>query len=396
MKRFIRFSLVGVAAVLLASCGHKKPHIIDPELTRTVLVYMAADNTLSSYGMPNIDSMVSGAKGKAIAGQNLLVYFDPTNDVPKLYKISAQGKELVKTYPEQNSGSATTLRSVIDEVEKSYPSPSYGLVLWSHGSGWAPNALVMSAKSLRTSSEEPWWFGVPEEARQGPPTKSFGQDGSSWIELSDLIGAMHDHEFDFIMFDACYMGQVEVTYGLRNKADYLIVTPTETLADGFPYEKITPCLFGDELDLQTLCLRYYDFYKKHPNGGDWRSATVSMIRTSEMDALAARFKTLVAGKDEQIAGFNLSGIQRFDRYNKHTMFDLGAFATQVGDASPLAAFEAQLEKAVIFKRNTDAFIYGAGGFRITDYSGLSTYIPVSSYPDLNTYYQQTDWYKATH
>ena len=51
------------------------------------------------------------------------------------------------------------------------------------------------------------------------------------MEIDDLAKGLPDDLFDFILFDACYMASVECTYELRNKAEYILASPTETMAD---------------------------------------------------------------------------------------------------------------------------------------------------------------------
>ena len=71
------------------------------------------------------------------------------------------------------------------------------------------------------------------------------------MDLPDLAEVLSPYRFDYILFDACFMGSVEVLYELRHSARYFIASPAEILADGFPYHLILPYLIG-KLELEKV------------------------------------------------------------------------------------------------------------------------------------------------
>ena len=127
----------------MASCHCLSP---DEELQydRTVLVYMAAENSLSggNFHQQDIDEMLLA--GTDIPGNSrLLVYLDDTS-LPRILSIERQGgrrpviKVLHSFTAEHNSGDSETLRLVMEWMSANSPSQSYGLVFWSHGDAWLP------------------------------------------------------------------------------------------------------------------------------------------------------------------------------------------------------------------------------------------------------------------
>ena len=72
-------------------------------------------------------------------------------------------------------------------------------------------------------------------------------------------------DFDYILFDACLMSQVEVAYELRDTADYLILSPAEVMSAGFPYFKITKYLLSADNSEQNAinCLLYTSRHACH-------------------------------------------------------------------------------------------------------------------------------------
>ena len=175
------------------------------------------------------------------ANGHLVVYLDAPawseDTCPQLFSIR-QGKATpVKQYGRHNSASGEVLQSVIGDAMSMFPARSYGLVLWSHGTGWLPEGVYSDLP--RSAS--------PAAARP----QSFGRDGGSEIDVAALAEAM-PVKFEFIIFDACLMGSVEVLYQLRGKANTIVASPTETLVVGFPYDEVIPCLFTSPVYLACL------------------------------------------------------------------------------------------------------------------------------------------------
>jgi hypothetical protein len=147
----------------LWGCSNDEPC---PTPVRTVLIYMAADNSLSSFSYKNLESIVKGSSASALNGGNLLVYLDASDAAPQLLQIKAKSdgtiqKLAIKDYPEQNSADPIVMRGVFESVVSEFPAESYGLVLWSHGTAWLP-------------------YNVQ------PMLRSFGQDETSWMEIPEL------------------------------------------------------------------------------------------------------------------------------------------------------------------------------------------------------------------
>lgn len=195
-----------LVSFFLISCEDDYYSTIQKE---TVIVYMVANNDLSDEAFDDINEMEYFFEGKA---GNLIVYIDFGVEAPRIIKVCPdQSDKIVSgtviTYPHQNSASPTVLRAVIDDVMELYPSESYGLILWSHGTGWLPPAYNT--------------------------LKSFGLDENFEMDILDLEEAIPDKTFEYIIFDACLMESVEVVYQLRYKVPYILASPTEILANGF-------------------------------------------------------------------------------------------------------------------------------------------------------------------
>lgn len=372
--KYIAFILILFAGLL--SCEKEEVQISGPA-GRTVLIYMAADNSLNRYGYENITKILEGAGDKNLNGGNLLIYFDPIDSIPQLLQIVTDKKgiaqkKVIQTYPEQNSASVEVMNEVITSVTRDFPAESYGLLLWSHATAWLP-------------------YNV------GGMLRSFGEDRGNVMELSELTEALPDNVFDFILFDACYMANIEVAYAMRHKANYLIASPTETLAEGFPYDQIIAPMFSQKAALETICSRFYNYYNNQSS-----YATVSLTSTAHLDELAAMTKEIVQGKTDDIYALPIKEIQQLEylTYNRHALYDYDDFISRLATPEQYTAFRKLMDETVLYKNHTPRAIFAIGGgttLPINHYSGLSIYVPQKTLTSLNAWYKQhIVWYNAVY
>lgn len=359
--------------LFLTACSNETPEVSIAH--RTVLVYLAGDNNLSSYGSQNIQSMINGAGMNHLNGGNLLVYFDAADGAPLLLQIrehqdGSVHADTLQRYPEQNSMDPKVMRQVIDQVVQAFPAQQQGLVLWSHGTAWLPYPL---SNYLR----------------------SFGDDQGEVLSIDELASALPDHTFDFILFDACYMGSWEVLYELRDKADYLIASPTEVLADGFVYDYILQPMFRQPADLEQICRLFYNHYNSRT--GLSRSGAVALYDLQALPALADCCQTLLQGKESDLQAVLPSTVQTVDYLSAyhHFLFDLEDVIRQVATDPELEAFEQAMQQVILYKATTPYITFGYSGnpqIAMQHYSGLSLYLPQTNHSKLNDwYFRETAW-----
>lgn len=373
-----RIFLLILACAALFSCS--KSGDGDPA-ARTVLVYIAAANDLNTYANQNLQAMIRGYKS-VNSRNNLIVYLDNGSGAPRLLRVTKDGTQTVREYPDVNSTTATNLSTVIADVLNDFPAGSYGLILWSHANGWTPQGFPLATKTLMMA------------AGAYPPTRTFGNqtfDRRNYqIEIPDLAEAIPSGVFDFLITDACLMGGVETMYALRAKASYIITYPTEVIADGMPYERITPDLVSSG-PVETLCknisTKFFDYYNEQ--NGLYRSASVALIRTIRLDELASVVREAVRN-NPSAATVPLAGVQHYDLYTRPFMYDLDDFIKQIATDEQYTAFRAVLDKTIIYQAHTPYFF----SLPLVRCCGLSTYIPSDTYAPYNSYYYDTDWYKA--
>lgn len=126
---------------LLLVCGCHKENDTPVVLpARTLLVYLGGDNNLDAETYDKLVQIKNGWEDGTDG--NIIVYQDtPFKDSPRLMEIdgkSEKGYITIHTYDQENSASPQVLKRVINDVTRLYPAKSYGLIVFSHGSGWLP------------------------------------------------------------------------------------------------------------------------------------------------------------------------------------------------------------------------------------------------------------------
>lgn len=384
--RRIITGLVFLSGVLMmASCIMNSKY--DDKKNRTVLIYIGADNNLSNIANSNIYSMNS-CVSNGMDNDNLLVFVDRKDIPPVLLHVHNFKIDTVTVYSERDSTDPMVLREVVEDVVNNWESEHYGLVLWSHGTGWIPTKrLHYVAPGMNYIQSRSKAFAWEDRPGQSPKY--------SCMDLDGLVDAIPEGVFDYIVFDACYMGNVEVAYALRNKADYIVSSCYEIVSYGFPYHIITRDLMNGNL-IKT-CNEFHNYYNQ--KSGWERMAGISLVKTDELDSLANCFSKIIREYGDTIPNLNVTKVQRFDRFDHHVFYDLEDLIVKLDIRKDwLTEFRLQLERCIVCKFTTPYIFPGdADAIKVDSYCGLSVYIPISKYDDvgLNEDYRQTEWSRDT-
>ena len=378
----IRFLFCALAmALTLFSCKKAETEeIVVVKRPKTVLLYMVANNNLS-YDAENSISRLQNGYIPAEEG-NLLVYKHCAGMDPVLLHIKKgeQGTVVADTayrFPPRVSATKSALTQALNVTQALFPADSYGLILWSHGTGWIP--------PLASSSS------AAQEQRSGScPERTFGLDGKVELEIRDLAQAI-PYKLSFMLMDACFMGGIETAYEVKDSVDYYIGSPAEILTESFPYHKIMQHIFKSTPDYAAVCKEYYDYY--NAKTGSVRSATVALMDCSKLAEVAEVAKRVFDQYGERIASLDLSLLQPYFRGSSSKYFyDLKDLVDAIADASLSAEFAAALERAVPYKASTPYFIE----LPIRSFCGVSTYVPGNpADTKLADYYKQYKWNQAT-
>ena len=395
---------------------------------RNVLLYIAAGfNTLSNYLAEDIADLEAGT----LPGRNsstdpvLLVLSRLPRDpmvkdfslpsAPVLFRMYAgEGGEPVRDtlfrWGEETPVSyAATITEALQLTNDLFPGNRYGVIFSSHASGWLPpryydnpsvfesGSFAAPGSSVRRSSGSTSPEVFPPIDRQSfPPVKSVGMDNTEAgadnyeMDLDAFADAIPVH-LDYLIFDACLMGGIEVAYELRDKVDMVGFSQAEMLAEGFDYAHLSKYLLTKNPDPVAYCRSTFNYY--NTQSGIMQSATISVVDTRELDDLARVCNGLFQQYRTQIASLPGSKVQGYFQYNRHFYYDLKDILVQAGiSEEEEARLQNALDKCLLYKAATPSVL----GFSVNHYSGLSMYLPSMGSAYLDNYYRNhIAWNKAT-
>ncbi len=369
--------LVTAIFALLGGCVPDKIKHYD----NVVVLYMAANNNLDSYARENIAAMDNGYLPGKDDNTVLLLFKHLQGEDPVLVRIIRNGtsgseQKIIKEYSGNSSCDPDVLKDVLNTAADEFPSDSYGLILWSHSTGWLPPGYYDTHPESLINYIDPY-AGI---------VKSFGYDEGEEMELTDIADAI-PFKLNFMIFDACFNGGIETVYEFKDKSDYIVASPTEILATGFPYDKIMDPLLKYS-NLNEVCELFYQYYA-FDSGYD--SGTISLYNTKYAGELAEAARQIFSIYRSNIANIDLSSVQPYFRMGKHWFYDLNDMMNAIAPEGDLSAFRSALAKVVIGKWYTPSFL----DINILRYSGISTYLPKPADNELDTYYERYKWNSDT-
>lgn len=379
MKRLLFLLMAGL---LLAACSNEIPEGDRvPHRGRTILAYLVANNNLDADLKQNVVWMYE-SMAEMTDSCCLLVYYRPrvgdtAVESPVILEFLSDGRGNInertaavspdfktvfreavvrKTYEETADYNATdpaVMLQVFGDMRMAVPAESYGLIFGSHATGWMPADATVAGRA-------------------------FGIDGGYSInvpELRDVLAQSFggSSKLDFILFDACMMGAVEVAYELRDVADYCIASVMETPEDGFPYHTMFHYLCEPEVEFQSIC-NAFTYYYQHLWG------TCAAIDCRRLEALAdAVAGELHAHSDAE--GISLESLQQYGRrlssstdYTNFS-FDVEDFVRALNGGEVPDAFRRTLDAAVVAKSCVEGSRYDFPDIDRDRFCGIGMYLP---------------------
>lgn len=397
MKTKLYLLFFFVFPLFMSACRGDDP-MPDPPVDgkRTVLVYMAADNSinpLASFTDGDLEELKAGmASIDNTSDMHLLVYID--TGFPRLIEIENKGgtvvETIVKEYEDRNSCGVAETQEVFNDVfgNSLYKAESYGLIYWSHGEGWIPTPL--------------------------PSTRWIGNDktgGGHYMNIEDLKSVLQNApHFDFIMFDACFMQSVEVAYELRDCCDYYIGFPAENPGPGAAYDRMFPFIFqkGAAVEMAIGTFAAYDeiYTGKIGSNSNWTMGTaIDVLKSSELENLAAATANALSGvtADREVLR---SSVFDYDQRKVGSSYYVGYYdfvemmeKTCCGDEVVLDEWKQAYDAAsVCWKKTPMIYSMSVGMFSMKRANGVSHYIPSTATSAAaqaaNAAYRSTSWYSA--
>lgn len=401
--RHIVLLFAAAAMLFTAACRKSTPQENGP--TPHTLMFYFTGTQLSYYFSRNIDAAAEAIARNAAGNCRVLcLYQGSSRNSADIMELELENGTCVEkklaTYDMPPIVEGEDMTFFLSEMMRLAPAESYGLVMAGHATAWIPAETPSATAALRPRTALPAMDKYWQKAQSGIVTRYFGEiysdQASNHFEIDALADALTatGKKFRYILFDACFMANVESAYTLRGNADYIIGAPCEIIGDGFPYDDVLPHLLagnGRNSDIDGVCRAFYDYYASTYG----YSGSVAAIDCSQLEQLAAAMKSInTSGTMTEVDDAQL---QTYEGQILHIFFDLGDYVDKAcGDAALKASFAAQLTRCVPYKYTLPSFWsnYGvAGNYPVNTYSGLSTSAPADIY---GYEYTRTEWYKATH
>jgi hypothetical protein len=257
----------------------------------SVLTYIAAHNNLEQLGRASRRQILDvGSTEDVVHG----MLYDGSGGAAR-YVVGNAGavrtQEILGTF---NSGDPDALIETAKWFYEENPADRYGLVLWSHGTGWMPSEIAQVAHEARPAAEQDDAEAAeragssgslalfrstlrqilkPERQRQRAILFDDGTGQSlDTLELERVgraIAKLIGKPLEFLGMDACLMATLEVAYQLRDVVRYMVASPELVPGHSWPYSAIYGDLKlhpdQDGAALARLSVeRYVEFYAANP------------------------------------------------------------------------------------------------------------------------------------
>lgn len=412
----------------LVSCSDEA-FDVDSVNKQTILVFMPWTGSSSGTGLTyylrnNLDSISQAIiDSKGLSNSRLMVFFSESAGSSKLYEFQYDATQRtvnrieVKAYQGNSYNTADGFADILNEVRQRAEALNYSLIIGAHGCGWsyaddwtnypsrAKGSLDFGSESSSTQENEKPVMDVPTTFSFGddpnlPLTRFFGSvklDGYK-MDVTTLAEGIRQSgmKMQYILFDACYMGNAEVAYELKDVTNYLIASSSEIMGRGIPYRSIWRSLNSSTPSYSGIVSGVVNYYKS----SDTPYCNLAAIDCRQMDALAEVMKKI--NKTCSLnANVPLDSIQPLDGFKPSLSYDLKVYVDSLHPNAILKdEFTHQLSKTVKVTAHTDKaitslFVSSGELFNVKSYCGLSISDP-SQHPVAIKGREKTAWWKATH
>lgn len=404
-----RFLIVLLISLLAVSCGDRFSIDSNNRYKRVMILYSAGCNNLSGELTNDIADLKQGYIPKKTDNEALLIVSHMASGAYGSVE-TLTNSYVVRLYRKRSVVVADTLKTIeagkfltqpkvmneaLDFIFRLFKSESYGMVFSSHATGWIPEGYF-SNPTMTSANGSTVWQAPPKSSaiHNGNIIESIGPedamiDGESVkieLQITDFAPYVPMH-LDYLIFDACYMGGVEIAYEFRNACDVIAFAPTEVLSEGFNYKTLASHLLEKENDVYNVCKDFYDLYKDGSMG-----ATVTLVDCKKIEGLADVCKELFEKYRSQISHINPRLVQYYFQENKHWFYDLEDILVKAGISdTERSMLNSALDDCILYKAATPRFL----SIPIKTYSGFSMYLPCNGSDYLDDFYKTLAWNKAT-
>ena len=383
---------------------------------QTILVFYPWTGSKSSTGLlgylqNNIDSICDGIiDRKGLNNSRVLVFLSDKYNHSTLYDLqyNATTKSVdrvpLKEYEGASYASAEGIADIMNEVKTKASALNYALIVGVHGCGWTyasdwsryPYYARPSVTRPRDNNFSGIQFGPDPNA---PLTRFFGSVSlaENAMDISTLAEGIRESglKMQYILFDACYMSNIETAYELKDVTNYMIASGSEIMAAGLPYRSMWSYLNSPTPNYSGIVSTSVNFYK---NNSSAPFCNLAAIDCRQVEKLASVMKDINA-EYQLSASVSLDSIQHLDGFRPNLFYDLETYVDSLRPSGYLLdQFKSQLKLTIKASDHTDeayTCIYSSDSFKIKNYCGITISDP-SQHSVAIKGREKTGWWKATH
>ena len=416
-KLFTLFICMISLAMTFTSCS-EEAFDTDSVNKQTILVYFPWTGSTSKPGLysdlqNNLDSICQGIIAKkGLNDSRVLVFFSEKYNQSTLYDLQydATNKKVncvpIKKYEGNSHCSAEGFAELLNNVKQNAEALNYALIIGAHGCGWTyaddwSNYPFYARPSFGSSSPINNSFsGISFDSdSNNPHTRFFGsvdlKDNS--IDVATLAEGikLSGLKMQYILFDACYMGNIETAYELKDVTNFLIASSSEIMGYGLPYKSLWNYLNSPTPNYSSIVATSVKYY----NTTDTPYLNLSAIDCREVEGLASIMKE-INSKYTLSESVSLDSIQRLDAFSPNLFYDMETYVDSLHPSGYLLdQFKNKLKATVKAADHTDyaysVLFYKPTYIKIRNYCGVTISDP-SQHSVAIKGREKTGWWKATH
>ncbi|MBR5432519.1 MAG: hypothetical protein IK119_09125, partial [Bacteroidales bacterium] len=332
----------------------------------TIFVYLCGTDLESdgAAGTSDLQEMLDGVSGDGVRfvvqTGGTKEWWNESVDSDKIqrYLVDDGGLHLMDQQQDAGMGKTNTLSEFLTWGVEHYASEHMGLVLWNHGGGCIT--------------------GVCFDETEDYDSLSLRELDAALLEVCGGMG----RKFDFIGFDACLMGTLEVANILASYSNYMIASEEVEPGSGWDYKAIGSYLVkntgADTVSLgKVVC---DSFLASCNDAGDGDICTLAVIDLSKLDEVLIAFNDFARGMFESssettVCAEMVRGITKADNFGGNNksegytnMVDMGGIISACAKYSDGAETTLNALKRVV--------VYSVSGSTHSGASGLSMYYPL--------------------
>ena len=394
MRNSIIISILTVVLLattcFLISCSSHNENVKEDKASETILFFFPYSG-LEGYIQSNINAVKRSMKERGgLDGIRVIVFQAQTPYIGRIFELKyAKNEKNEKIVEEEiiqsdinisfsgkdHNATLKAIEDVVSSMANNAVAQKYSMVIGCHGSAWLPSGIAQ-LEDMNVMKA----FGTA--------TTSFQIDNAVFAQAVKNCGV----KFQYILFDACYMANIETVYDFKDICTYFIASPTEIMGAGLPYDRVFTAML--QHDYKTIADNYCTYYITETNEP---YATLSVTDCRELEEMAHIIQKITNGNISTSA--ELSKIQNYDGMTAPMFYDLEDYVTSFcTDNSLIEEFKNCLTKLVPYHNNTASFYTTFHSPHIMDihsFSGISISQPTEN-PNAADMLHDTIWWKATH